>query len=131
MSPVDLVTSEGRVAVGEWSKEKEGDHHSGTHCHQGEVVEGEEELGQPGNVGGKGGRGRRHLVPPNNPSGYSTSYSTVPRPPPQPAFITSSKSGSGLGTYSSPNRKFVTRVGYTVGQGFHFQLFQKQCGGGL
>ena len=72
MSPVDLVTSEGRVTIGEWSKEKEGDHHSGTHCHQGEVVEGEEELGPPGNVGGKGGRGRRHLVPPNNPSGYST-----------------------------------------------------------
>ena len=38
-----------------------------------------------------------------------------------------------LGTYSSPKRKCVseTRVGYRVGQGFHFRLFQKQCGGGL
>ena len=34
---------------------------------------------------------------------------------------------------SSPNRKCVseTRLGYRVGQGFHFRLFQKQCGGGL
>ena len=38
-----------------------------------------------------------------------------------------------LGMYSSPNRKCVskTRVGYRVGQGLHFRLFQKQCGGGL
>ena len=43
------------------------------------------------------------------------------------------KNGGGLGTYSSLNRKCVseTRVGYRVGQGFHFRLFQKQCGGGL
>ena len=43
------------------------------------------------------------------------------------------KNGSGNIRYSSPNRKCVseTRVWYRVGQGFHFQLFQKQCGGGL
>ena len=40
---------------------------------------------------------------------------------------------SGRGTYSSPNMKCVseTRVGYRVGQGFHFRLFQKQCREGL
>ena len=57
MSPVDLFTSEGRVAIGERSKEEEGDHDNGAYRHQREVVEGEEDLGPPGDVGGKGEEG--------------------------------------------------------------------------
>ena len=36
----------------------------------------------------------------------------------------------GLVRYSSPNRKCVseTRVGYRVGQGFHFRLFRNSAG---